>query len=85
MLGPLAPVTINLNASALQRHSRQQFGEGHFLFQHDNAPVHKTRSIQNWFVEIGLEELDWQAQRPDLNPIEPLWDELERRLRAQHQ
>ena len=30
----------------------------------------------------AVEELDWPAQRPDLNPIEHHWDELERRLRA---
>ena len=29
-----------------------------------------------------MEELDWPAQGPDLNPIEDLWDELERQLRA---
>jgi hypothetical protein len=40
----------------------QQFGEGPFLFQHDNAHVHKAR----WFVEIGVEELDWPAQSPSL-------------------
>ena len=60
----------------------QQFGEGSFLFQHDNAPVHKARSIQEWFVESGVEELDWPAQNPDLNPIEHLWNELQCRLRA---
>jgi hypothetical protein len=56
----------------------QQFGEGPFLFQHDNAPVHKARSMQKLFVEIGVEELDWPEQSSDRNPIEHLWDELER-------
>ena len=60
----------------------QQFGEGPFLFQHDNAPVHKARSIQKWFVEISVEEIHWPAQSPDINPIKPLWDELESRLQA---
>jgi hypothetical protein len=44
--------------------------------------VHKARSIQKWFVEINVEELDWSAKSPELNPIKQLWDELERRLRA---
>jgi hypothetical protein len=57
----------------------QPFRKGPFLVQHDNA-VHKARSIQKWFVEIGVEELDWPAQSPDLNPIEDPWEDLEARL-----
>ena len=60
----------------------QQFGGGPFLFQHDNAPVHKARSIQKLFVEIGVEELDCTTQSLDLKPTNQLWDDLERRLRA---
>ncbi len=44
--------------------------------------MHKTSSIRKRFSQFGVEELDWPAQSPDLNPIQHLWDELERQLWA---
>jgi len=79
-LGPLVPVKGTLNASAYQEildHFMfptlwKQFGDGPFLFQHDCTPVNKARSIKTWMSQSGVEELDWPAQSPDLNPIEQL-------------
>ncbi len=46
----------------------QQFVFVSFLFQHDNVPMHKARSVNIWFSQFGVEEFDWSAQSSDLNP-----------------
>ena len=78
-------VQASLLSYSIQRHSRR-FCASNFVAKVWGrpfpAPVHKARSIQKWFVKIGVEELDWHAQIPDLNPIEHLWNELERRLQV---
>jgi hypothetical protein len=55
-----------------------QFGNDDCLYQHDVAPCHKARSVREWFVESKVPEMVFPAHTPDLNPIEHLFDELER-------
>jgi len=53
-------------------------------FQQDNAPFHKPQIISHWFLEHvnELTVLKWPPKSPDLNPIEHLWDVVERELHA---
>lgn len=52
------------------------------MFWYDNAVVHKVRSRVTWFAKSDVEELEWPAQSPDLNPGEHLWDEVECKVNA---
>ena len=56
--------------------------EEEYLFQKDNASIHTVRVTTKWKRNNDIETLLWPAQSSDMNPIENLWDELERQVQA---
>lgn len=54
-----------------------------WVFMHDNDPKHTAKVVKAWLGKNKVRCLDWPAQSPDLNPIENLWGEVERRLCGQ--
>ncbi len=66
----------------LKSSATKLFGDNHWWFYMDNDPKHTSGVIQNWLFHNGIQLIDVPPYSGDLNPMENLWSDMNRRVES---
>lgn len=58
----------------------RHFPDNNYIFQDDNAPVHRSRATKTFMEDNHINTMEWPAQSPDINIIENLWLKIKRKI-----
>ena len=74
---------INILDECLWPIVAKYFLEREFIFQEDNAPIHKAKKVKYYMSNNNIDVLPWPAYSPDLNPIENCWAAIKQKLQKE--
>ena len=78
-----AQVYISIVDERLWPEVSKFFPSGHFIYQEDNAPIHKAKVAKEYMMQNNINVLSWPTYSPDLNKIENCWYLLKQRLQKE--
>ncbi len=55
---------------------------GPVTFQQGNTTIHKTPAVGVFIEQNNIDVLEWPPQRPDLSPIENLWNAIKMKMKG---
>lgn len=59
-------------------------GDETFVFMHDRATIHFSKNTVKFLANRNVKVLDWPPKGADINPIENVWAEVERKTKYRH-
>ncbi|GFV51356.1 transposable element Tcb2 transposase [Trichonephila clavipes] len=74
---------LNILKNNLSQSASKLGLDGSFIFKQDNHPKHTARVVREQLLYNVRKQVKPPPQSPDLDPIEHLWDYLDRQIRKQ--